>query len=177
MIGKRMKSLREEKKMSLKDLSALTGKSQSTLSRYERDIILKYDPTVINDIAIALETSISYLLGLTENQIYTHDTIDSNDASEVVLVTDNDMSPEIPNKSLVKIRPVESNEKLQVGSFYYIEFNGKKCFRMVVDDQQNGISFMPLESKERRIACDKDYVDILGKAISMQVFFEDKKLY
>jgi len=90
-----------------------------------------------------------------------------------ILVTDDDMSPEIPCGAVVKIRPGHSDEELQPGEFYYIEFNGKKCFRMATDDRENGLGFLPHGISEIRISYDSDYVTVIGKAVSMKVFFED----
>ncbi|WP_366922187.1 helix-turn-helix transcriptional regulator [Metallumcola ferriviriculae] len=61
-IGKRIKSLRKEKKLSLKQLSERTGISISFLSDIENE---RSTPSLerTKDIAQALNTTVSYLLG------------------------------------------------------------------------------------------------------------------
>lgn len=44
---------------------------------------------------------------------------------------------------------------------------------MVIDDEMDGVGFLPMEMSERRIAYDLEYVKIIGKVISMKVFFEE----
>lgn len=89
-----------------------------------------------------------------------------------VISNDEYVLPEIPNGSCVQIRNLKENEEIQEGGYYYIEFNGKKVFRLVVYDEENGVSFLPMNTSEQRIAYDQDYVNIIGKAVSMKVFFE-----
>lgn len=177
MLGERLKELRNWRMLSLEKLSQVVGKSASTLSRYESDHVAKPDFKLIKLLAEELETSPAYLLGMTDDPHYTFDVDIEEYASEnnrySVLVTDEDMSPEIPCGAIVKIRPVSSDEELQAGSFYYIEFNNKKCFRMATEDDMDGLGFLPNSMNERRIAYDLEYVTIIGKAVSMKVFFDN----
>lgn len=181
MIGERMQKVRQEKGLSLSDLSQLVQKSPSTLSRYEKNQIVKLDTETVDAIANALTTSTAYLMGLTDdtNLLFDIDNeyFNTEDNLSTILITDEEMSPELPYGALVKIRPVNEDEKLQVGSFYYIEFENKKCFRMAVNDKMNGLVFLPNDMSERRIAYDCDYVNVIGKAVSMNVVFEDEVEY
>jgi len=177
MLGDRLKELRTSGMFSLEDLSRKVEKSASTLSRYESNNVGNPDLELIKRLAEELGTSSAYLLGMTDNPNFTFDVDIEEYASEntrySILVTDDDMSPEIPCGAVVKIRPVHSGEELQPGSFYYIEFNDKKCFRMATDDHENGLGFLPHGISEIRISYDSDYVTTFGKAVSMKVFFED----
>lgn len=177
MIGKRMKQIRNERSISLTELSQLVHKSPSTLSRYEKNQIVKLDSEVVAAIAKALDTSAAYLMGMTDDPNLMFDIsleyFESKEDHSTILVTDDEMSPDIPYGALVKIRPVGPAETLQVASFYYIEFNHKKCFRMATYDDINGLGFLPNDMSERRIAYDSEYVNVIGKAVSMNVIFED----
>lgn len=173
-----MQTLRKENLMSLEDVSKRVNKSAATLSRYENNLVDKIDLELVEKIADVLDTSAAYLLGMTEDinyipevktvKYYTHDNFKS------ILITDDQMAPEMPEGACVQIRELEPNESLVVGGYYYIEFNDNKVFRMVVEDNLDGIGFLPMDMSERRIAYDTDYVKIIGKAVSMKVFFEDK---
>lgn len=179
MIGERIKELRLANLLSLEDLGRKVDKSPATLSRYENNQVSKNDPKVLARLASELNTSLAFLMGMTDdpNADFEMAVEPYSDTYETVLVPDDDMNPEIPYGAFVKIRAVDSNEKLQTGSFYYIEFNDKKCFRMAFEDDMDGLGFMPNDMSERRIAYDADYVNIIGKAISMKVTFEDDVEY
>lgn len=177
MLGNRLKILRNEQFMSLTEVANLVGKSPSTISRYENDQVEKLDLDLIEKLADALETSSAYLLGMTDDSHYfaneaTEDILDEN--SSYILVTDDEMAPEIPLGAYVKIRELKPDEELVVDALYYIEFDNKKVFRIAVDDAVDGLGFLPIHLNERRIAYDQDYANIIGKAVSMKVFFEDE---
>lgn len=181
MTKTRLKKLRNERLYTLQELANLVGTTASTVQRYENNLIKRRDPDLITKFAEALDTSAAYLLGMTDEMSpdFNFNVGDyvAEDNPNNILVTDDEMSPEIPQGAIVKIRPIEANEKLQIGSFYYIEFNNKKCFRMIIEDEMNGVGFLPNEMSERRIAYDLDYVTIIGKAILMKVYFEDDVEY
>lgn len=178
MIGERIKKARMDRGYSLEELGKLVGKSYSTVSRYENDMVSKMDPNLLNKFADALGLSISYLLEEPGNYLEVHE-VENLDEGEIikVVVENDDMSPELPGGAVVKVRGLMPNEKLQEESFYCIEFNNQTVFRMVVDDEQDGLGFLPNDRSERRIAYDRDYVRIIGKAIAMKVIFEDKIEY
>ena len=181
MIGERIKKLRKEKNLTLEEFGKLVNRSVSSLSRLENGKNTTWDPEFVKKIADELDTTISYLMGITDDPYYPYDNVvqeyTTNDNLQGIIVEDDEMEPELPNGSIVKIRPVDPKEKLQIGSFYYIKFNNKKCFRMAIEDHMDGLGFLPNEMSERRIAYDSDYVKIIGKAVSMQVVFEDTVEY
>lgn len=181
MIGERIKILRNDKKLSLEELGKQVNRTASTLSRYENNQITKWDPDFLKELAKALHTTSAYLLGITDDSECAYDDLvqeyTKNGALTNIIVPNEEMSPELPQGAIVKIRPLKRNEKLQEGSFYYVEFQNKKCFRMVIDDEMDGLGFIPNDISERRIAFDPDYVTIHGKAVSMQVVFEDEVEY
>ncbi len=181
MLNNRMKDLRKERLMSLQELAKIVNKSASTISRYENNQVDKLDLDLIEKIADALDTSSAYLLDMTDDDHYISEVKASKYLTEEglrsILVVDDDMAPEMPEGSCVQIRDFDSSDELSIGSLYYIEFDNKKCFRMAVDDHVDGLGFLPINMSERRIAYDEDYVNIIGKAVSMKVFFEDGSNY
>lgn len=177
MLGKRLKALREEKDMSLAELSYVVGKSSSVLSRYENSLIKRPDLDLVADLAEILDTSSAYLLGLTSESCYLPSFETSRHFANYnifeVLVTDDIMEPDIPEGAYVRVREMEENEELSIGSYYYIEFNGNKHFRFVVDDPIHGIGFLPMRMDEQRIAFDTNYVEVLGEAMTITIFLHD----
>lgn len=177
MLGSRIREIRNTHSMSLQDLAQLVGKSAATLSRYENNHVEKLDLDFIENLADVLNTTSAYLLGMADDYDYSSNIIATkyikDDKLTNIIVTDDDMSPALPCDAYVQIRPLFENETLEINSFYYIKFNNKKVFRMVIDDQDNGIGFLPMRLSERRIAYDMEYVTVIGKAVSMKVLFED----
>lgn len=177
MLGDRLRELRKEKLLSSKELAEMVGKSASTISRYENNLVDKYDLDLIKNIANALDSSSAYLLGAIDESYYTSDIHMSEyypkDYLKNIIVTDNDLEPEILEGACIQIRNLQKNEELVIGDYYYIEFDGKKVFRLVVDDYKNGVGFLPMEREEQRIAYDTDYVKIIGKATLMMTLMED----
>lgn len=175
MIGQRLKRARIDRGYTLEELGNIVGKSQSTLSRLENEKTTTLEPNLLVKLADALSVSTLYLLGNHEDIDFNENMMDylEKDQFANVVVKDAEMSPEVPKGASMNIRPMQKNEKLQIGSFYYIEFNNKKCFRMAVADATHGVGFLPINMSERRIAFDKEYVKIHGKAISMKVVFDD----
>lgn len=177
MLEGRLKKLREEKLMSLADVARLVGKSPSTISRYENNLVDRLDFELLENIAEVLDSSVAYLLGMTDDKHYVSEVKTakyySNQPELTDVIANNEYElPEIPNGSCVQIRKLKNKEGIKEGGYYYIQFNGKKVFRLVVDSEENGVSFLPMNIKEQRIAYDKDYVKVIGKAVSMKVFFE-----
>src|SRR5699024_10866330 len=177
MIGERIKKLRLEKDLSLRKLGELVDRSASSLSRLENNQTTTWEPELAKNLADKLGTTTSYLMGITDDPNYPYDDVvqeyTANDSLQNIIIDDDEMDPELPNGSIVKIRPVDPKEKIQIGSFYYIEFNEKKCFRLAIEDHIDGLGFLPNDLSERRISYDLDYVKIIGKAVSMHVIFED----
>lgn len=65
-LGGRIKNLREKKNIKQKDLAQFSGLTIVQLSRYETDD-RKPDPEALKNIADALDTSVDYLLGRTND--------------------------------------------------------------------------------------------------------------
>lgn len=177
MIGSRIKQLRLAKELSLTELGELVSRSAATISRIENSKKVTFDTELTNKLAISLGTSPAYLFGIIDDSSLILDDVLKNYVSDrtltSIVVKDNDMSPELPEGAVVQIRPMDENEEIQIGSFYYVFFNNKRCFRMAIKDELDGIGFLPIDLSERRISYDPDYVEIIGKAVSMNVFFED----
>lgn len=177
MLGERIRELRRIRGLTSAELAEKIGKSRSSLSRYENNITYKWDSEIVDSLAKALNVSSSYLLGITDDPNFSLveeiEDFTSKDQLANVIVRNDEMSPVIPKGAIVKIRTMKNGESLQDGSLYYVEFGKKKCFRMAVDDEENGLGIMPNNISERRIAYDQEYVRVIGKAVSMKVIFED----
>lgn len=169
--------LRNERLMSMEEVADLAEKSKSTISRYENNLVRKIDLELVEELASIVGTSPAYLLGMTDDRHYVPEvkTMQYLNDEELtnIFVTDDTLAPDIPEGASVQVRKLDKNKDLTVGGYYYIQFNNKKVFRMVVDDAIDGVGFLPMDMSERRIAYDTDYVTIIGKAVSMKVFFED----
>ena len=179
MIGKRIKKARNDRGYTLVELGTMVGKSSSVISRLENQESYKLDPELLYKIADALGITVSYLMKPTEVTYQVGEDIADVKPGEVidVIVEDDDMSPELPEGAIVKIRALMPNETLQTSRFYFIEFNGQRKFRMATDDDLNGLGFLPHNLSEKRISYDMDYVKVIGKVITMKVIFEDSIEY
>lgn len=66
-IGKNMRQRRLALNMTLEEVAAKVGVSRQTMSRYETGVIKNYTPERVSEIASALNTTGSYLLGYTDD--------------------------------------------------------------------------------------------------------------
>ena len=179
MVGGRIKNLRKKRGYTLSELAKIVGTSISTISRIETNETNRIDTDLLFNIANALGVDVTFLMK-PEEVIYEV----SEDIEQIVpgsiidvVVEDDEMDPEIPEGAIVKIRAMMPNEKLQVGSFYFIEFDNQRKFRMASYTEVDGLGFLPISMNERRISYDKDYVKTIGKVIAMKVIFEDSIEY
>ena len=179
MVGGRIKDLRKKRGYTLSELAKIVGTSISTISRIENNETSRIDTDLLFNIANALGVDVTFLMK-PEEVIYEV----SEDIEQIVpgsiidvVVEDDEMDPEIPEGAIVKIRAMMPNEKLQVGSFYFIEFDNQRKFRMASYTEVDGLGFLPISMNERRISYDKDYVKTIGKVIVMKVIFEDSIEY
>lgn len=62
-IGKRIKSLRKKRGMSIDDLAAKLGKNRTTVYRYENGNIENLPLGILNPLAEALDTTPAHLMG------------------------------------------------------------------------------------------------------------------
>jgi len=65
-IGARIKELRTELSLTQSQLAKIIGSAQNTIAQYERGQS-KIGMEVLVNLAVALKTTIDYLVGLTEN--------------------------------------------------------------------------------------------------------------
>lgn len=68
-VGERIKRKREESGLSVIELAAKLGKARSTVYRYESDEIEDMPITVLEPLAIALNTTPAYLMGWTNDML------------------------------------------------------------------------------------------------------------
>src|SRR5699024_10792701 len=122
MYGDRLKKLREAKGLTLEELGKLVNKSGASISRYENFKGKSDYLKLVEMIAHELNTSPAYLMGFTDSSEFRN----SSENFEVVHVTDNDMSPIIPNNSFAQYRRHKKNEELVANDYYYIDFDDKK---------------------------------------------------
>lgn len=179
MIGERIKTLRKKRGYTLNELAKVVGKSISTISRIENKLTPRIDSELLIKIADALGVSVAFLMQPEEITYQICEDINNLEPGQIidVVVEDDDMEPALPKGSVVRIRAMMPNEKLQEGSFYFLEFNQKKKFRYATYDEEDGLGFLPLTMSEMRIKFDRDYVKIIGKLITMKVIFEDSIEY
>lgn len=175
MLDNRLKELRKERLMSLNSIAKLVGVSESTVSRYENNRVDRLNLDLIEKIADALDTSSAYLLGMTDDSHYIPEVkmpdYSTNDCLRNIYVPNDEMAPEIPEGAYIQIRDFQPDEELTAGDFYYVEFDGKKCFRMAIYHPIEGVILQPLNMKEQSISFDKEYVKFIGKAVSSKFFF------
>ena len=65
--GARIRKRRKELRLSVQDLAEKIGKNRGTVYRYENGEIDKLPLDVIEPLAVALQTSTAYILGITDN--------------------------------------------------------------------------------------------------------------
>lgn len=68
LIGQRIRTAREEKGLTIKELAEDLGLSESTVSRYESGLVAKIKIPVLSSIAKILSVQEEYLLGLTDKR-------------------------------------------------------------------------------------------------------------
>jgi transcriptional regulator with XRE-family HTH domain len=64
--GKRMKHLREKLRLSQEEVAARCGISQSAYNRYEKDQIRRFTRANLDKLALALESTPEFILGINE---------------------------------------------------------------------------------------------------------------
>lgn len=177
MLNNRLRELRLERQMTMKEVGEKVGRSVSSISRLENNLVKKLDIDLIERLADVLNTSPEYLRGMSDNRDYISDTgiakYFTDDSLKTLLVTNDEMAPEIPEDAYVKIRELKPDETLAAGSFYYVEFDNKKYIRMAVTDSVNDVHLMPHNRTEQRIAYDREYVKIIGKIVAIINIMED----
>jgi repressor LexA len=85
-VGQRIRAKREEAGLSVESLAQLLGKDRATVYRYESDFIENFPVSIIEPLAIALNTSPSHLMGWSET------------------------SAELPNAAFDNILPIEKRK-------------------------------------------------------------------
>ncbi|EGS30698.1 DNA-binding helix-turn-helix protein [Peptoniphilus sp. oral taxon 375 str. F0436] len=79
LIGQRIKSAREDKNLTIKELAELLGLSESTVSRYEAGYVAKIKLPVLSSIAGILDVQEEYLLGVTDKKQSSDDIMPMSD--------------------------------------------------------------------------------------------------
>lgn len=119
--GERIKNLRVEKKLTLRDLSQITGISKATLSRYENGDILNAPFDKIQSLAKALNTTPQYILGdingietsVLDNYYYINQNLIDNDVDYMPFSSyeNSDIYNEIKNsKYLLVLEEIEKRQ-------------------------------------------------------------------
>ena len=68
-IGKRIKSLRKQRDITIEELAAKLGKNRTTVYRYENGDIENLPLDILNPLAEALDTTPAYLMGWGEKEM------------------------------------------------------------------------------------------------------------
>jgi len=67
LLPQRITTMREHRGLSQSDLAEISGVGQAYISKLERDIAPNVAGIILGKLATALETSVDYLLGLSDN--------------------------------------------------------------------------------------------------------------
>ncbi|AJA50095.1 helix-turn-helix domain-containing protein [Clostridium pasteurianum DSM 525 = ATCC 6013] len=106
-IGDRIKQRRKELDLSVDDIASKLGKNRATIYRYESNDIENLPITILEPLAIILETTPAHLLGLDNNKINTIKT---------------KFSPE-ENTIISKYRILDTKGKHTVNTILDMEYN------------------------------------------------------
>lgn len=66
-VGKRIKYLREKAKLTQEEVAEKLGISQSAYNRYEKDQIHRFSKSTISKLALILDSTPEFILGITED--------------------------------------------------------------------------------------------------------------
>ena len=91
-IGTRIKELRTKLNLSADDLAHLIGKNRSTIYRYENSNIEKLPVSILEPLAIALQTTPAYIMGISQDTT-------TNSLSEKINTTVQQLNEENQNKT------------------------------------------------------------------------------
>lgn len=88
-FGKKLRDVRESKNLSQNDVAKVLNTNHSIIGKYERDEV---KPTIdaVKKLADALDTTVGYLLGETENVNILKDPIMLNRLNDINLLNDDD---------------------------------------------------------------------------------------
>lgn len=187
----RIKRLREEKGLSLKELGDLIGKNLSTVQRYESGLISTLSEEVVFAIADALEVTPAYLLGwsdmttvevtsvpiveeVVEGEYISKSTIDIaltnvTDKQLTYYLADDSMSPEIHPNSLVLAK---NKSKAEDGSLVVIlpDESTQPLVRRLKYIDDTAI-FIPVDLEHEIYSVDT--ASIIGDVISVTKYYSN----
>ena len=86
VTGERIKKRRIELGITAEELGIKTGVNRSTVYRYEKGDIEKFPVSVLEPFARALQTSVAYLMGWTDNPILSFENKKEPDVSDELSV-------------------------------------------------------------------------------------------
>ena len=84
-IGDRIRELRINKGMSLRELGAMVGVTAATLQRYENGVISNIRPDMVHHLADALGTSVGWLMGEKADQPRGTKAVELSQSEEMLL--------------------------------------------------------------------------------------------
>ena len=99
-IGERIKERRLERGLTLRQLGNLVGVSEATVQRYESGAVQGIAPAMLNKLAQALETTVSWLVGEHEGQHNAAAAVALSQTEHLLLKLYREFSPE--QKSVVR---------------------------------------------------------------------------
>lgn len=88
--GDKIKFLRNKKGLSQEELGAMVGVKKAAINKYENGIVINLKRTIIAKLAIALETTPTYLLGFEDDNAPT--SIEENERAERVKIISDKLS-------------------------------------------------------------------------------------
>lgn len=107
--GERIKQLRTAKGMSQEDLGKIVGVKKAAIYKYENNIVINLKRSIIDKLAIALETTPTYLLGLDEQPASFHDGLSKEDLNLLKSLSKTDRDIVLSLARQMKQRETESN--------------------------------------------------------------------
>ena len=132
-IGQKIKTLREEKGMTLEELGNKVGVGKSTVKKWETGMIANMRRDKIAKVASALETSPAYLMGWDQNDLTTsgvdssnENITDSNHSKAVTIKVLGRVAAGIPFEAVENIIDTEeiSEEMAKTGEFFGLKIHG-----------------------------------------------------
>ncbi|MEG2522231.1 MAG: XRE family transcriptional regulator [Anaerovoracaceae bacterium] len=125
MLGKKIKELRKSKNISAEDLAAKIGVSPSTIYRYENGDISKVNIDNLKQLAYALDTTASFLMGWTDNSVASSDK--SKPLKSISIPVLGRVIAGVPVEAMEEIIGYEdiSIEESKGGNFFALQIKGE----------------------------------------------------
>lgn len=133
-IGRRIKETRESQNISAVELAEATGLNKATIHRYERGTFKSYKTSTIESIANALNTSVDYLTGKTD---------DRHNTTNLVALSDKD------NKEIKDILSLTTELLKQDGLMFDGIPANEESIRSIIEAMELGLEMAKRRNKDK----------------------------